>query len=302
MLEKFQNFLRSLNKRTALWLVFVVYVLAVAISILWIARMNMDNDILRVFWADILCTLLVFAFSYASNNSSAYDPYWSVIPVIIARYLIQINPDGNPVRQWLVFGLILFWSVRLTANWARGWRGFSQQDWRYSKLAEDTGRVYWLVSFTGIHMVPTLVVFLGCLPLFYIMASTNPVSIWEYIVALVVFAAVVLEWISDEQLRNFKKHGGAGLNMDRGLWSLSRHPNYLGEILYWLGLFLFVPAGNMGSSVYYTVIGFVSMVVLFRFISIPMMEKRNLRNKKGYEEYRKRVGMLVPKILVKNED
>ncbi len=51
----------------------------------------------------------------------------------------------------------------------------------------------------------------------------------------------LIEWIADEQMRAFQKSSpGPGAIMKTGLWARCRHPNYLGEILFWMGLFLFV--------------------------------------------------------------
>ena len=67
---------------------------------------------------------------------------------------------------------------------------------------------------------------------------------------------------------------------------------YFGEIAFWGGLFVMAYGLNTGENLIYGS-GFLLMVLLFVFISIPMMEKRQL-NKEGYAEYRKRVWMLVP--------
>ena len=48
---------------------------------------------------------------------------------------------------------------------------------------------------------------------------------------------------ADSQLRAFRRKAGHGQVCDTGLWSLSRHPNYLGEWLFWLGLALFALPG-----------------------------------------------------------
>jgi steroid 5-alpha reductase family enzyme len=80
--------------------------------------------------------------------------------------------------------------------------------------------------------------------------------------------------------------------MDSGLWGWSRHPNYFGEISFWVSIFLFSLPLFM-SGMYWLISGMVMMIILFVFISIPMMEKREMR-KEGYEAYRKRVSALVP--------
>lgn len=102
-------------------------------------------------WADIAATLIVFGFSMIFNNSSFYDPYWSVIPPFIALFYI-ISPEINSVnmiRSVIILILITLWGIRLTHNWGRGWRGVTHEDWRYIDLKHKTGKFYWAVSLSG---------------------------------------------------------------------------------------------------------------------------------------------------------
>jgi steroid 5-alpha reductase family enzyme len=78
------------------------------------------------------------------------------------------------------------------------------------------------------------------------------------------------------------------------LWKYSRHPNYLGEISTWWGLFIFAVAS--GCSWWWTGIGAVAITVMFIFASIPLMEERMLATRTDYAEYRNRVPSLLPKI------
>jgi len=255
----------------------------------------------NVLISDVIATAVIFIFSMIFSNSSVYDPYWSIAPPIIAIYLVTIYPGANQSRQLLILALILFWSIRLTANWLRGWQGLRHQDWRYTSIAEQTGKWYWPVSFLGIHLMPTVFVFLGCLPLWYAMSATVPVNGYDIIAALFTFSAILTEWIADEQLLQFRKNNTGNAFIQSGLWRYSRHPNYLGEISFWGGLFLFVLSASGFSHVsgYWTVIGLIFMILLFSLISIPLMEKRNVIRKPGYAEYIRRVPALLPRIFAR---
>ena len=258
-----------------------------------------SQSMVNVFVADILATILIFAVSILFNNSSVYDPYWSVAPPIIVLYLIKIFPEGNEIRQFVLLALVLFWSIRLTVNWWRGWQGMKHQDWRYTSIAEKTGKLYWPVSFLGIHFMPTVFVFLGCMPLWYALSSSEPFGVVDLVAALVTFSAIMIEWIADEQLIKFRNTSSGKTFMQSGLWAVSRHPNYLGEISFWGGVFLFAVSatGLIHSNGMWTVVGFISMVILFKFISIPLMEKRNIARKPGYQEYIKKVPALFPRLF-----
>ncbi len=122
-----------------------------------------------LFIADAAATVLVFIFSLIFKNASVYDPYWSVQPpVILGIALAKVSGTaankGAGLLDWLLFAAVLFWALRLTANWIDNFKSFEYQDWRYVMLKEKSGRLYPLVNFCGIHMFPTCVVYLCVLP------------------------------------------------------------------------------------------------------------------------------------------
>ena len=75
-----------------------------------------------------------------------------------------------------------------------------------------------------------------------------------------------------------------------GLWKHGRHPNYFGEILMWWGVWTMY-ASFFGLD--WLVLAPVAMTALFLFVSIPMMEHRQLENKPAYAEYRKSTRILL---------
>lgn len=246
--------------------------------------------------ADLVGTLVIFGFSYFFNNSSFYDPYWSVIPIAIAAYLAVLGWDsGQPVRIVLLLALVTFWGLRLTYNWARGWPGLHHQDWRYDDLQEQTGRWYWLVSLLGIHLFPTLLVFLGCLSLYpaMVMPEGQALNALDAFALFVTLGAILIELVADEQLRAFvKSRRKSGTTLTSGLWRYSRHPNYFGETAFWWGLFLFALAAQPGE--WWVITGPISMTLLFQFISIPMIEKRMKKRRTDYEVVRRAVPRWIP--------
>lgn len=247
--------------------------------------------------ADVVATLVVFVFSHITKNASIYDPYWSVIPIwLTVWWLIEMGTADLVVYDWLMLLLVFLWGMRLTWNWWSGWKGMSHQDWRYSDLQEKTGKWYPLVSLSGIHLFPTLLVFLGCLPIFFVIkdqAITHDVSPMLNLFALLfISGAIVLETIADYQLRYRVNHKG-GTVYRSGVWAWSRHPNYAGEIWFWGGVFLYAYGQN--KTLLWTGIGTLAMILLFKFISIPMMEKRQLQNKPEYADYQKSVSRLLPR-------
>jgi steroid 5-alpha reductase family enzyme len=117
-------------------------------------------------------------------------------------------------------------------------------------------------------------------------------------------SAIFLEWIADEQLLRFRKRNTTNATIRSGIWNYTRHPNYLGEICYWGGLFLFVvsASGLTNWSGYWTVAGLIAMILLFTLISIPIMEKRNISRKSGYKKYMTEVPALLPRLYLRKNN
>jgi len=274
----------------------VVYIIA-GIAGYGTSMLFPDLDLLwRSAIADVIGTLVVFLFGHFTKNASLYDPYWSVIPIwLTVWWLIEMGFADLGVYDWLMFSMVFLWGIRLTWNWWSGWKGMSHQDWRYTDLKEKSGRWYPLVSLTGIHLFPTFLVFLGCLPIYYVIITQGIHSDWSVLnvlCILLILGAIAIETVADFQRRNNISHKD-GEVYQKGLWAWSRHPNYFGEIMFWVGLYLYAFAQN--DAHYWTGIGALAMLLLFVFISIPMMEKRQLKDKPGYADYQKRVSVLVPR-------
>ena len=103
--------------------------------------------------------------------------------------------------------------------------------------------------------------------------------------------AVTLELISDNQLWKFKKNkDNKNKFIKTGLWSYSRHPNYLGEILFWWGIFFMTLAVDV--SYWYLFICPLSMNLMFALITCKMMDDRSLVKRDGYKDYMDKTNQL----------
>ena len=237
----------------------------------------------------------MFVFSRAFDNSSFYDAYWSVAPATIALWLVfgVANASGLTLRQGVVLALVLLYAVRLTWNWARGWTGLGHEDWRYVDLRKKTGKLYWVVSLLGLHLMPTVMVYLGCLPLHSaLVTGAAGFGVLDVLAAIVTLGAIVIEALADEQLRAFRmKKREDGEICTAGLWGYSRHPNYFGEISFWGGLWLF---GVAAGAPWWAAAGIVAMIGLFVGVSIPLAEKRSIARRPHFAEHQRKVSMLIP--------
>ena len=286
----------SSNLFKAFGLCLLAYFLALLAAVIAGRALNYLHPILTAFWADIAATLVIYIFSRVSGNSSFYDPYWSLAPMaIVIFWSFAVLPAvGIGIRQMIVIILVFIWGLRLTLNWSSQWQGLGHEDWRYSEYRKRYGGWFWLIDLIGIELMPTAIVFLGCLSLYPALASGNaPWGIMDIPAVLVTLGAIVIETTADEQMKKFSREPHpTGQIMQRGLWAYSRHPNYFGEIMFWWGLYLFVLAAN--PHFWWTVIGPLVITLLFLTVSIPLMDKRSLVRRPGYAEHMKKVSVLIP--------
>lgn len=232
-------------------------------------------------------------------------------------------------RQMLILALVGIYGARLTINWMRrlGWDMFFgdamcrdvHEDWRYKEVREKPlalfrkflpdgassalcDLIWWGFSSPAlIHLYPTISIFLGCMPLYFSLTlpATQAFGPADIVAAVVLATGIALEAIADLQMDAFlrtdaAKKGGVCSN---GLWSISRHPNYLGEQTFWLGVWLFAWAAkgqSLPGAVLLSSVGFFQVVLLFLTASIPWMEQRQSQRRPKYREYKKKVAMLVP--------
>lgn len=104
--------------RRAYWLIVLSYLSALASGLAVLAALRGQHPLLVLAAANIVATMIVFGWSVHLDNSSVYDPYWSVAPICFVLFW-WLNPAGagEPVRQLLIALLVSLWGVRLTANW-----------------------------------------------------------------------------------------------------------------------------------------------------------------------------------------
>jgi steroid 5-alpha reductase family enzyme len=255
---------------------------------------NPENEMLRFFIADLVMTVVVFAFSLLKKNSSAYDAYWSVIPFYFVLLWAYDSMGQWEAAHYLTAFSISFCSWRLTHNWYRSWSGWEHEDWRYVNFRNQFGKYFQWINFSAIHLYPTLIVFLSMTGLFFLFDGnsheTNVLIILGNIISIV---GTLLELFADNVLYKERNNPNRikGTTIRIGLWKYSRNPNYLGEILFWIGLALI---GFGAGAPLWTGLGATGMLLMFVFASIPMKEQRLLKTRTDFQAYKKEVSMIVP--------
>ena len=160
-------------------------------------------------------------------------------------------------------------------------------------LADDLGAnpIETITNWTGY----TTLVLLTMLPFVPIYAGAGAsLGLFDALGVSISAMGIVVQAVADDQLRAFVKAKTAPDQIcDVGLWKYSRHPNYLGEILFWWGLWLFGLAA--APDWWWTVLGPITMVLLFVFVSVPMMDRRSAARRPGYARHMRRVPALFPR-------
>ncbi len=235
---------------------------------------------------------IVFVPSYLAQTEHYYDLTGSLtyITIVVTAYLLG---SGDP-RAMLLTGLIVFWAVRLGTFLFRRVKA-DGSDGRFDTIKPN------FLQFLMAWSLQALWVFLTASAALAAITSSEPVPLG--VVAAIGFllwvAGFALEVIADYQKRVFRADlGNDGQFITSGLWSWSRHPNYFGEILLWVGIAVIALPALSGWQ-YVTLISPVFVFVLLTRISgIPMLERRARRrwgSDPEWQAYLDRTSKLIPR-------
>jgi len=287
---------RYWTKRASLVVLAGVYAAALAAGLAVAESASAAGPLVAALLGDLAATGVVVLATVAFDNTSVYDPYWSVLPLPLAVWWYwHPGPGGRAdvVRFALAAGLLGLWGLRLTANFLQGWSGLGQEDWRYSAYRRLGMLRYRLVSLGGLQLMPTLFVFAAMLPVYALTRGPARGPGWlDALAAGVALAAVVLETAADEQKRRHRSAAAPGEFAASGLWAFCRHPNYLGEVGFWWGMFGFGLAASWRHV--WTIGGALAMTLLFRLISVPLMDRRMAARYPGYAAFAASRPALLP--------
>ncbi len=280
----------SKSKTLSLLVVSIYYLISFIASYLIVQLLEIQYLWIYIILWHLISTLFIYLFSVIHKNSSIYDPFWSVAPVPIVIFL-SIHSPNNLLINLLIIIPIILWSLRLTLNWIYSWNGLLDEDFRYIDLKDTTTFKAFINNLFGIHIIPTIIVNISLFPIQYILL--NPVVYFDVLIFATIFTtmSVYLEYVADKQMKIFKSNTqNHGKTMQKGLWKYSRHPNYLGESLFWIGIYLF--GVSSGIAPIGILVCPLIMLALFIFISCPLMDNRSLKKRTDYKNYMKKTSQL----------
>lgn len=282
----------AVKKRTKSFLTITLCYIGAAILGLWVFRVVSGQIWLQLLIADLAATVFIWIASLILDNASVYDPYWSVQPPIILGLTLVFLGELKLGPVLLVLA-VTFWGARLSINWMITFHGLHKQDWRYDQLKEQSKEFFPLVNLFGIQVMPTLIVYACLLPGFYYILLGGGINVFTIVAYLMIFGGATLEMVADIQMQKFRKEREDRSQLLRsGVWQHSRHPNYLGEITVWWGVYLVMLSEY--PELWHLGVGALANTCLFLFVSIPLAEDHLAEYKQGFEAYCQETRMLLP--------
>ena len=236
-----------------------------------------------------------------TGNAGWTDVFWT-FGTGASGVLAALSPwawDEAPTeRQLLVAVLVAIWSIRLGSYIAiRVAR--TEEDTRYRLLKAEWGKDFDRRLFAiAIVQAPATTLLSASIAA----AALRPgagLTAEDLIGAAIRLIAVLGEGRADGQMKSFKADpANKGKIMDRGLWGLSRHPNYVFEWLGWVAYPVIAidltGAWPWGWSALIAPV--VMYLILTRLTGVPPLEAAMLQSKgQAYADYQKRVGAFFPR-------
>jgi steroid 5-alpha reductase family enzyme len=241
--------------------------------------------------------LAAWGFALRTKNGGWTDVFWSFGTglVLAGAAIVPLPGAAAPgVRQWLVAGLVLAWSLRL-GSYIAARVASGHEDARYAQFRRDWGRDYARnMLWVALPQAPASA--LLAVSVLTAAHRPGPLDVRDLAAAAVLGLAIAGEALADAQMRRFRADpANRGQVCDRGLWAWSRHPNYFFE---WLGWFGYpVMALNLGApATWLTLVAPVVMFVLLTRVSgVPPLEQAMLRSRgPAYRAYQARVSAFFP--------
>ena len=201
-------------------------------------------------------------------------------------------------RQILVTSLVVAWGLRLSGYLLYRIIKIGEDD-RFDDKRSDPVRfaMFWIFQAVWVFTVSLPVIFINA-PRSAEYLSPDSFTPMDIIGSILFATGLLCEAVSDQQKFSFRNNPeNRGMWCQVGLWKVSRHPNYFGEILVWVGIFI------ISTSICVSVewVGILSPVftasILLFLSGIPLLEQKSDQRhkmKEGYLEFKEKTSPLVP--------
>ena len=272
--------------------------------------------------------LLTLGLGWAANPPMALSVGWPSLPVIFATiYLVQwlgflhawyhktehfydlIGScsficavaaalwlgEGGPLPL-LLCTMVVVWALRLGSFLFLRVREVGE-DQRFRQLKHLPARFFLVWNLQGLWVSLTCAAALTVI----LSGTSEPLTPLSWFGFGLWCIGLGFEAYADHQKTVFRRNAANhGKFISSGLWSLSRHPNYFGEILLWVGVALAALPAMVGGQFLTLISPLFVIVLLTRVSGIPTLvqkAKRQWGDDRDYQAYVKRTPLLIPRLL-----
>lgn len=246
-----------------------------------------------------LLALLAFAVQWlafipanAMKTEKFYDLTGSLTYVIVVVLAITLSGSAD-LRSQLLVGFVVAWALRLGSFlFLRIHQDGT--DTRFDKIKPDP------IRFLGVWCLQGLWVLLTVSAALAAITANQPVElgVTGYVGCALWTAGFTIEVVADHQKRVFRKQHGPDEFITTGLWALSRHPNYVGEIILWLGIALLAFPALSGWQYATLVSPLFVYFLLTRISGVPLLERKSDKrwgDQAYYQDYKAKTPVLFPR-------
>lgn len=237
---------------------------------------------------------LAFIPAYWLQTEKFFDLTGSITyaSVITGAVVLSAGVDGRSILLW---ALVVIWAVRLGA-FLFGRIRRSGRDDRFDEIKPSFIRFLNVWTIQGLWVTLTLAAALAAITT----TTRKELDVFALVGFLVWVFGFAIEVAADFQKSRFSANpDNRGKFIQTGLWSRSRHPNYFGEIVLWIGVAVIVLPVLQGWQ-WVTLISPVFVAVLLTRVSgVPLLERKadqKWGGQEDYEAYKKRTPVLIPRL------
>ena len=234
---------------------------------------------------NLLMQVLAWLWQKKHQHADIADVVWSGM-IVVNGIVIFTLAAGDIFHRAIILLIPVAWYLRLFWHLVERY-DLSKEDGRYAYL-----RSYWdkntQANFLMFFIGQGLIISLFSFPAWVLANNIDDFGLWGLVGLFVVGISYLGVWLSDRQLRLFKKNKtNKGKVCDVGLWKYSRHPNYFFEWTHWFAY----PLLTMGSELQWLMWSYpmIMLAFLLKLTGIPFNEQQNIRSKgDAYRDYQKR--------------
>ena len=279
---------------TSIVFLFCIYLLSFLGSNV-VSTIQSINSFTFLLFLSVIIQVIFFIPSFILKTEKLYDLIGSTTYIIVIT-IAYLSVNTKTATDTILFLFVVLWGTRLGTYLFRRIQRDSE-DVRFEKAKRNffwflqywMGQALW-VSITSCAAVISI-----------LNTEPNTLGINGIIGILIWLIGFSFEVIADFQKNNFKKAENTHDKfISDGLWSISRHPNYFGEITLWIGIYIISYTSFTGYEYLSIVSPIFVYILLTRMSGINMLEKiadERYGNINSYIEYKNNTPILIPNIF-----